>query len=142
MNMNRKNIVLLFSPILVSLLFFSCSSNSLEGNWNTSALQVDGIYQEICISNINFTRKGKKLVAKGRSGVNLYNANVEIKGKALKISSMVNTGFNGDKAAMEFENLFFEAFVHGDSFMIKKDTLYIYNHEKKMELQLKKEKKE
>ena len=120
--------------ILYTLILLGCSSRKLEGNWNTSALLVEGKECQIFKSNIKFIYEGKKIVAKGRSGVNLYNAYVTLKGKKLKVTNMANTGLNGIPEAMEFENLFFEAFINADYYRIQGNNLHIYNTQKNLEL--------
>lgn len=134
----RYRFILCLLIIIPLIVFSGCTSEALEGSWNVCELSVEGKEQKIFESNIKFVREGKRLVAKGCAGVNLYNANIEVKGKSIKASAMTNTGFNGTRDEMDYENLFFEAFIHSDSFKIKNEMLYIYNHDKNMELKLKK----
>ncbi len=130
-----KKILPIISLILLSLC--GCAkTKSLEGNWETTALIKDGIAQQIAVSNINFVVENKQLFAKGRAGVNLYNASIKIQGNKFEASKMTNTGFNGQAAAMEFEDLFFDALMNSTCFKIQDDTLYLFDESKSRELQL------
>lgn len=129
-----------FIPFICILLLSVCScskSKALEGNWETTALIKEGVAQEIAVSNINFVMERKQLMAKGLAGVNLYYANIKIKGKNFKAFGMENTGFNGTPAEMEFEDLFFDALMNSNCYKIKGDTLYIFDRENSRKLQLK-----
>lgn len=66
-------------------------------------------------------------MAKGFAGVNLFNASIKVKGKSFHASDMINTGFYGTAAAMDFENLFFDVLMHSDSYRIEGNFLYLYN---------------
>lgn len=129
----------LICVILTFVLFLGCNSKALEGNWSVSSLIIDGVEQEIFNSNINFIFENNQIIAKGKSGVNLYNVYVTVNGESMKTHGMVNTGFMGSAEAMHYEDLFFDSFINCDSFKIKDDVLYVYNQEKKMELRLKRD---
>jgi len=121
------------------LMTTGCASKKeLEGNWETTALIKEGVYQQIMISNIKFVFEDKEIRIKGDAGVNLYNANVKVKGKSLKVSKMENTGFQGLADEMEYEDLFFRVLMNSDSWKIDGDLLYLYAPSEKMEIQLKK----
>lgn len=138
--MYRKNQIkkVLFIFFICYLVCGCTRKNVLEGNWETVALIKDGIQQEICKSNISFTAGENFYEVKGLAGVNLYNAYVKDHGKSIESFGMVNTGFRGTAAIMEYEDMFFDAFLNSDYYKIKNDFLYFYNYEKKLELQLSK----
>lgn len=132
-----NNTKYLFFFLLVLFLFPACNSKSLEGNWVVQALVIDGVEQELCESNINFSYENGSIVAKGTAGINLYDVFVYVDGKMMMTYGLSNTGFMGSDAQMRYEELFFEAFVNCDSYKIKGSDLYIYNSSKNMELRLK-----
>lgn len=126
--------------LLLCLSLCSCSKkNGLEGKWKTVALLKDGQEQTVLDSNISFKASGVFYNAKGLAGVNLFTAFVENKGKTISAYGMQNTGFMGAPAEMEYEDMFFNAFMNSDSYKIKKDILYFYNSEKNLELRLQKQ---
>ncbi len=110
----------------------------MEGNWTVVGLEKDGIAQQICKSNIEFIFGENFYETRGLAGMNLFNAYVKDKGKSVETFGMVNTGFRGSPEVMEYEDMFFDAFLNSDSFKIKDGVLYFYNHEKKLELKLEK----
>lgn len=125
--------------LILCFIFGGCSKKKvLEGNWKTIALIKNGQEQKLYDSNIDFTAGGAFYEAKGRAGVNLFNVYVKDKGKAVESFGMANTGFRGTAEAMEYEDMFFDAFLNSDSYKIKNNILYFYNHEKNLELRLEK----
>lgn len=134
-----KKLSYLFIVFTLFLLVGCDNSKKLLGNWNTVALIIDGQEHDVIESNIKFGFDDGFFMAKGCAGENLYTADVEIDGKSIYVTNMRNTGFMGTPDYMEFENLFFEAFLNSDSYKISGDTLTIYNSWKNMELKLKKE---
>ena len=134
-----KKLTFLLLTAFVFLLSSCTSTKALEGKWNTVALIIDGEPQDIIDSNISFGYDDKNFMAKGLAGVNLYNADVSIKGNTIETTNMINTGFVGIPANMAYEDLFFQAFINSTTYEIIDDTLILYNPEQKTELQLKKE---
>lgn len=130
----------LFLILICLLTLCSCSkSQQLEGNWKTIALNVNGTTLPLTESNIKFVRNGKTYTAKGCAGVNLYNADIKVKGKTFRASNMENTGFMGTPEEMAFEDNFFEALMNADSCHIEDSILRIYNQSLMLELKLKKD---
>lgn len=134
-----KKLSYLFIVFTLFLMVGCDNSKKLLGNWKTVALIVDGQEQTVIESNIKFGFDDGVFMAKGCAGENLYTANVDVDGDSIYVTNMRNTGFQGPAEYMDFENLFFEAFINSDTYKISGDTLTIYNSWKKMELQLKKE---
>ncbi len=133
----KKNCLVI---LILCLLFCGCSKkNALEGKWKTVALLKDGQEQTLLESNISFQPSGVFYNAKGLAGVNLFTVFVEDKGKAISAYGMQNTGFMGLPQEMDYEDMFFDTFMNSDSYKIKKDVLYFYNSEKKLELRLQKQ---
>lgn len=124
---------------LLCFVFLSCSNkNVLEGNWRVIALIKEGQQQKLFDSNIVFSSSNAFYETRGLAGVNLFNVYVKNKGKSIEAFGMTNTGFRGTSDAMEFEDMFFDAFLNSDSYEIEKNILHFYNHEKNLELQLEK----
>ncbi|MCQ2601872.1 MAG: META domain-containing protein [Treponema sp.] len=129
--------------LIFSFILFGCrQTKALEGKWKTVSLEKDGQIQKLYASNIQFTYSEAFYETKGSAGVNLFNVYVKDKGKSVETFGMVNTGFRGNAEAMEFEDMFFDAFLNSDSYKIEKDILIFYNQEKNLELKLKKIQKE
>lgn len=128
----------LFIFILCLSLCSCTTTKALEGKWETVALLKDDQEQTLLDSNISFDVSGIYYNAKGLAGVNLFTAFVEDKGKTISAYGMQNTGFMGSQEEMKYEDMFFDAFMNSDSYKIKKDILYFYNSEKKLELRLQK----
>lgn len=126
--------------VILCLSLCGCSKKkALEGKWQTVALIKDGQEQKLYDSSISFKTSGIYYNAKGLAGVNLFTAFVEDKGKTISAYGMQNTGFMGLPAEMDYENMFFNAFMNSDSYKIKKDILYFYNSEENLELRLQKQ---
>lgn len=125
--------------LVTCFIICGCSKkSSLEGNWETVALIKNGQEQKLYKSNINFSASESVYYAKGLAGFNLFTVTVQDKGTSIEVFKMVNTGFMGSDEEMEYEDMFYDAFLNSDSYKIKKDTLYFYNHDKKLELRLQK----
>lgn len=124
-------ILLIFVFIVVG-----CESiKNLEGNWETIGLIKENVAQTILISNIKFVKDGNQLKAKGDAGMNLYKANIKVKGKKIKISDMNNTGLQGNYFEMEYEDMFFTVLANAETYKIENNVLYLYAPSKNMELQ-------
>lgn len=125
--------------LFLCFLFSGCSSKkALEGKWETTALIKNSQEQKVFDSNIDFSSGDSFYEARGRAGVNLFNLYVKDKGKSIEAFGMTNTGFRGTAEVMEFEDMFFDAFLNSDSYKLKKGVLYFYNQEKHLELRLEK----
>lgn len=125
--------------LILCLSLCGCSKkNALEGKWETVALIKDGQEQELYKSYINFEASGVMYDVKGLAGFNLFTVFVQDNGKSIEAYGMQNTGFMGTANEMEYENMFFNAFINSDSYKIKKDILYFYNSEENLELRLQK----
>jgi len=137
--MCSKRLILIFSFLLFLIVLSGCTSTKkLEGDWNTVALIKDEIAQELLESNIEFENYGDFLAVNGYAGVNLYMAQVKVKGKNYTAYNLRNTGFYGTASAMDYENLFFTALMEATKYKIKDDVLYLYVPSQNLEMQLQK----
>lgn len=113
----------------LSLMFVSCGNNesALLGNWKTISYEKDGVGQPICESEIIFEKgEGDIFIARGNSGVNSFNGEIQIKGKSYKASeNFASTKMMGDETSMEFENAFLECLITADYYEVKNDVLII-----------------
>lgn len=130
-----KKVLCIIFVCLDLMIWTGCASNkNLEGNWQTVALIKEDIAQTICVSNIQFVPDGKGFLAKGHAGVNLYSADIKVKGKSFRGSCLINTGFQGKYDAMEFEDMFFTVLTNAEYYKIENDVLYLYAPSKNMEM--------
>lgn len=80
----------------------------LEGTWETIYFELDGIAQEICISDMTLQKSGMNSFSiSGNGGINSYFGSAKISGT--KFHTKKNLGrtlMAGDDRAMEFEDNF------------------------------------
>jgi len=132
-----KRFFLLSLLICICFIFSGCRPDkSLEGNWETVSLIIDGQAQNVHKSNINFEYRKNDYYANGFAGANLYYASVKTKGKKYEASGMENTGFMGKPAQMEYEAMFFEVLMNSDSYNFENDTLILFSSSKNNSMQL------
>lgn len=106
-------------------MFVGCKEASLiEGNWETRAFEINGIAQEICVSDISFTKSSKNIYSiSGNSGVNRFFGSVKVKSSSFFIQDdMGSTKMLGEPNAMEFENNFLQTLIEAKSFKIFKEN--------------------
>ena len=58
--------------------------------------------------------------------------------KKITASGLINTGFQGKYAAMEYEDMFFTVLANAETYKIENNVLYLYAPSKNMELRLQK----
>ncbi|MCQ2591405.1 MAG: META domain-containing protein [Treponema sp.] len=122
--------------VAVMVLMTGCkSAKVLEGNWETTALIKEGVYQEIAVSNVEFKVSGTKVSVGGCSGVNVFSGTIKADDKNIKGDGFAVTKMMGDPRVMEFEDMFLEAMSFAESYEIKDGLLVIKAPSKKMELQ-------
>ena len=133
-----KHTKFLFIVILTLILTACTNSKSLSGNWQVTALYVNETAVPVITSNIKLTPTSTSslFTAKGCAGVNLYNADITVKGKTLHASNMVNTGFMDTPSEMDFEDKFFQVLMNSNRYKIAGNMLVIYNEELDLKLEL------
>ena len=133
-----KHTKFLFIVILILSLTACTNSKSLSGNWQVTALYVNETAVPVITSNIKLTPTSTSslFTAKGCAGVNLYNADITVKGKTFHASNMVNTGFMGPPSEMDFEDKFFQVLMNSNRYKIAGNMLVIYNEELDLKLEL------
>ena len=133
-----KHTKFLFIVILILSLTACINSKSLSGNWQVTALYVNETAVPVITSNIKLTPTSTSslFTAKGCAGVNLYNADITVKGKTFHASNMVNTGFMGTPFEMDFEDKFFQVLMNSNRYKIAGNMLVIYNEELDLKLEL------
>lgn len=102
-------------------MFVGCKeSSSIEGDWETRSFEINGIVQEICVSDISFTKSTKNIYSvNGCSGVNRFFGSVKINGTSFFVQDdMGSTKMLGEPNAMEFENNFLQTLIEAKSFRI------------------------
>lgn len=133
-----KHTKFLFIVILTLILTACTNSKSLSGNWQVTALYVNETAVPVITSNIKLspTSTSSLFTAKGCAGVNLYNADITVKGKTFHASNMVNTGFMGTPFEMDFEDKFFQVLMNSNRYKIAGNMFVIYNEELDLKLEL------
>lgn len=123
------------------LAFIGCKNEmNVVGEWETCSLEINGIKQEICISNITISKKtNNEYSFNGNSGVNRFFGSVEIKGNSFSVKDdMGSTKMMGEPRAMEFEDNFIKTLIEADSVKVytenNADFLIIENKNKTMKL--------
>ncbi len=113
----------------VGLCFTGCKEvENLSGNWETTSLTVNGIAQQIAISNIEFRKEGNKWNVSGNSGVNTFFGSIKVTKTQIIMGDKIGmTKMMGDPAAQEFEDLFIQAIMTADSYSINGNKLTISN---------------
>lgn len=107
-------------------MFVGCKESfSIEGNWETRDFEINGIAQEICVSDISFTKSAKNIYSiSGNSGVNRFFGSVKVNGSSFFVQDdMGSTKMLGEPNAMEFENNFLQTLVEAKSFKIFNENL-------------------
>lgn len=127
-----KKIALIVAA-LAGIIFMGCKEESMKikGEWKTTGLEINGVAQEICVSDISIKSKGFRTVAvNGNSGVNTYFGSAVVKGKNFKVKdNLASTKMAGDPRAMEFEDCFIATLVAADTWELENNNLTIKNSE-------------
>lgn len=133
--MKKLPVLALLSFILI-LLPCCSAKTSLEGNWKAYSITTGEQMVPFLESNIKFVYNRNIITAKGCAGVNLYKADIKIKGKSFSASNMENSGFMGTVNEMAFEDKFFTVLMNADSYRIEGNDLIIFNSDKNLEMKL------
>lgn len=121
--------------------FVGCKNDAnVIGEWETRSLEINGIVQEICVSNITISKKSNNVYSfSGESGVNRFFGSAEIKGNSFSVKDdMGSTRMLGDPKAMEFERNFMQTLIEAKSVKVTTENnsefLTIENKDKTMKL--------
>jgi len=89
----------------------STSAVSIEGEWQTSKLEIGGVEQELCPSEMSIAKKDGDLYSiNGDSGVNRFFGDVKVSGSSFKVQDNIgSTRMAGDPVSMKFEGNFTDA---------------------------------
>lgn len=96
----------------------------IDGEWETYALEINGLSQEICESNIKIEKSQNDLYSiSGDSGVNRYFGSAKISEKSFLVQdNMASTKMAGDPKSMAFEDNFTKVLMEVASFKIYKEN--------------------
>lgn len=121
--------------------FVGCKNDAnVIGEWETRSLEINGIAQEICVSNITISKKSNNVYSfNGESGVNSFFGSAEIKGNSFSVKDdMGSTRMLGEPRAMEFERNFMQTLIDAKSVKVSTENnsefLTIENKDKTMKL--------
>lgn len=121
--------------------FVGCKNDAnVIGEWETRSLEINGIAQEICVSNITISNKSNNVYSfNGESGVNSFFGSAEIKGNSFSVKDdMGSTRMLGEPRAMEFERNFMQTLIDAKSVKVSTENnsefLTIENKDKTMKL--------
>lgn len=91
----------------------STSAVSIEGEWQTSKLEIGGVEQELCPSEMSIAKKDGDLYSiNGDSGVNRFFGDVKVSGSSFKVQDNIgSTRMAGDPVSMKFEDNFTDALL-------------------------------
>lgn len=133
-----------FLPLLICALvgFMGCKrvNPAINGQWNVTALEKDGIQQQLCLSFINFEAKGVYVKVNGDTGVNVFSGAVEMVDNKFLADDFAVTKMMGDPVAMDFEDLFLQTLSHATEYYLKDDVLIINAPDEGLKLTLEKPK--
>lgn len=144
-NDTMKKIILGLS-ILAGLFMASCSGaggtdvKEIQGSWGIYRFDIDGVAQQLVISDINIEQKSKNsFEVHGNSGINSYFGEVSVSGKKLSVSDrMASTKMAGAPAEMEYEDNFLMCLTGAEKIELLEENgmkiLKITNSGKKMSL--------
>ncbi len=95
----------------------STSAVSIEGEWQTSKLEIGGVEQELCPSEMSIAKKDGDLYSiNGDSGVNRFFGDVKVNGSSFKVQDNIgSTKMAGDPVSMKFEDNFTDALLSATS---------------------------
>lgn len=127
--MKLKNILyfLVFMIILAGCTSTKVKTDSAAttylGTWQIDSFQIDGIFQQIAISEITFEEvHGKSYNIYGNSGVNSFFGEVKIDGSTLSVAdNMGSTKMAGSPEAMEYEDNFLACLTSAEKIEITEE---------------------
>ena len=93
----------------------STSAVSIEGEWQTSKLEIGGVEQELCPSEMSIAKKDGDLYSiNGDSGVNRFFGDVKVSGSSFKVQDNIgSTRMAGDPVSMTISQTRFFRLYHG-----------------------------
>lgn len=105
---------------MFTFFFNSCKSTEvqqIEGNWTTSAIEINKKELSVCPSTLIISKSNKNLYElNGNSGVNCFFASAKVKGTSFKLlNNMGSTKMLGDRESMEFEKNFTQILIEANS---------------------------
>jgi heat shock protein HslJ len=105
---------------MFTFFFNSCKSTEvqqIEGNWTTSAIEINKKELSVCPSTLIISKSNKNLYElNGNSGVNSFFASAKVKGTSFKLlNNMGSTKMLGDRESMEFEKNFTQILIEANS---------------------------
>lgn len=121
-----------FYFLALMIVFVGCTSTKVKtdsdstvyiGTWQIDSFQIDGIFQQIAISEITFEEvHGKSYNIYGNSGVNSFFGEVKIDGSTLSVAdNMGSTKMAGSPEAMEYEDNFLKCLTTAEKIQIRED---------------------
>lgn len=127
--MKTKN---LFYFLALLFAFTGCTSAKVKtdfdssvyiGTWQIDSFQMDGIFQQIAVSEITFeTDQGKTFNIYGNSGVNSFFGEVKIDGSSFSVGeNMGSTKMAGSPEAMEYEDNFLACLTTAEKIELHED---------------------
>lgn len=127
--MKLKNILyfLVFMIILAGCTSSKVKTDSAAttylGTWQIYSFQIDGISQQIAISEITFEEAhGKSYSIYGNSGVNSFFGEVKIDGASISVGdNMGSTKMAGSPEVMEFEDNFLACLTSAEKIEITEE---------------------
>ncbi len=122
--MKKLSLFLLGFGLALSLGACKTSSSLIDGEWKTYALEINGVAQEICDSNIKIEKSQNDFYSiSGDSGVNRYFGSAKISGTSFLVQDNIgSTKMAGDPRSMKFEDIFTKTLLESSSFKIYKEN--------------------
>ena len=121
----KKHFILILTGLIFMGLLASCKNKniSIEGNWETSHFELDGVVQEICVSELNIKKiKETTYQVNGNSGINSFFGTVISENGKFKASDQFgSTKMAGDPKAMAFEDNFMDVLLQADTVELKEN---------------------
>lgn len=134
-----KKLILVLAAVL-PFLFISCKgAEELKGNWNTTAITLNGESVKVVESFVNLQPSGSKVKVYGNAGVNVFNGDVKASEGKLESNGFACTRMMGSPEQMACEDAFLEIISYADSYTVEGDILTIRSSSKNGEIKFKKE---
>lgn len=117
---------------LAGMVFMGCKSANtikLEGNWEVSEFELNGVAQQICVSDMTVKAKSDSVIEiNGNSGVNTFFGSADVNGTSVKVrDNLASTKMAGEPAAMEYEDNFIATLAGSDTWSVTDGKLTVKN---------------
>ena len=117
---------------LAGMVFMGCKSANtikLEGSWEVSEFELNGVAQQICVSDMTVKANGDSVIdINGNSGVNIFFGSADVNGTSVKIrDNLASTRMAGEPAAMEYEDNFIATLAGSDTWSVTDGKLTVKN---------------